>query len=93
MRVERVALEHHCDAPPRRSEVVDPLAVEQEIARGDVLEARDQPKQRGLAAPRGADEDHELALFDLEVDALDDVHRAVGLAHVFQLQMRHDGPP
>ena len=57
-------------------------AVEQHVARGDVLEPRDQPQQRGLAAARGPDEDHELALLDLEVDALDDVDRAVALADV-----------
>ena len=62
----------------RRRQVVDPLAVEGDVAGGDVLEAGDQPQQRRLAAARRADEDHELARLDLEVDALDHVDRAVG---------------
>jgi hypothetical protein len=32
------------------------------------LQPRDHPQKRGLAAARGADEDDELALFDVQVD-------------------------
>ena len=38
------------------------------VPRGRVLEAGDQPQQRGLAAARRADEDDELAVLDVEVD-------------------------
>ena len=41
-------------------------------AAGGVLEPGDQPQQRGLAAARGADEDDELAVLDVEVDVRDD---------------------
>ena len=54
-------------------EVVDPLAVDEEIARGDVLEPGDQAQQRRLSAAGRADEDDELAVVDVEVDALDDL--------------------
>ncbi len=37
-------------------------------AAGRVLEAGDQPQQRGLAAARRPDEDDELAVLDLEID-------------------------
>ena len=52
---------------------IDVRAVDQDAAGGDVLEPGDQPQQRGLAAARGADEDDERAVLDIEVGALDDV--------------------
>ena len=58
---------------------VDPLAVDQDVAGGGVLEAGDHPEKRGLSAAGGADEDAELAVGDLEVDALDHVGGAEGL--------------
>ena len=40
VRVERVALEHHGDAALDRRQVVDPLAVDDDVARGGVRRAR-----------------------------------------------------
>ena len=51
-----------------RRELVDHLAADADLAVADLLEAGDHAEGRGLAAPRGADEDHELALGDLEVE-------------------------
>ena len=42
-----------------------------DLAVGDVLEAGDHPQRRRLAAAGGADQDHELAVGDLEVELLD----------------------
>ena len=42
-----------------------------QVAGGDVLEADDHAQQRRLAAAGGADEDHELAVGDVEADVLD----------------------
>ena len=72
MRVERVGLEHHGDAALDRRQVVDPLAADDDVAAGDILEPGDHAQQGRLAAARRADEDDELAFRDLEVDALDD---------------------
>ena len=55
----------------RRRDAVDDLAVDRQRARRDVLEPGDQPQQGGLAATRRADEHHEFAGPDIEVDALD----------------------
>jgi hypothetical protein len=52
-------------------------------ARGDVLEPGDQAQQRRLAAARRADEHRELAVLDLEIDAVDDLDGAERLADVF----------
>jgi hypothetical protein len=49
------------------------------IARGHILKPRDHPQQRGLAAARGADKDAELAVLDMQIDALDDIGLAKGL--------------
>ena len=56
----------------------------QDVAGGDVLQPGDHPQQGRLAAARRADEDDELAAFDLEVEVVDDVHRAEALADVAQ---------
>jgi hypothetical protein len=40
---------------------------------GDILEPGDQPQQRGFAATGRADEDHELAVVDLQVQRRDDL--------------------
>ena len=81
VRVERVGLEHHGDAalatastsfmrsPPMTSS-----------PRGDVFEPGDHAQQRRLAAARGADEDDELLGGDVEIDALDHLDGAEGLA-------------
>ena len=45
---------------------------DEDAAGADGLEAGDQPQEGGLAATRGADEDHELAVGDVEADV---VHR------------------
>ena len=79
VRIERVALEHHGDAALGGRHLVHALAVDQEVAAGDRLEAGDHAQQRRLAAARGADEDGELAGIDGEVDAVDDLDVAVPL--------------
>ena len=44
----------------------------QKFAAGDVLEPGDDAQQGRLAAAGGPDEDDELAVADVEVDAVDD---------------------
>ena len=68
MRVERIGLEHHGELALGRRLVGDVAAVDDDLAAAGVLEAGDQPQQRGLAAARRADEDDELAVVDVEVD-------------------------
>ena len=52
-------------------------------AGGHVLEPGDEAQKRRLAAARRADEDHELAVLDVEVDAVDDADRAERLVTDF----------
>ena len=71
MRIERVVLEHHGDVALGRLDLVDDAPADIDLAAGDGLEPRHHPQQRRLAAAGGADQHAELAVADLEVDALD----------------------
>jgi len=53
------------------------------------LQPRHHAQQRGLAAARWADEDQELAVVDLQIDALDHVHVAEALVHAAQRYLAH----
>src|SRR5919198_640608 len=55
-----------CRCPPH-------LAVDLELARGDLLQPGDRAQQGRLAAARRPDKDDELARFDVEVDAVENV--------------------
>ena len=79
MRVERVGLEHHGEPALGRAQLVDALAVDPDLAAGDVLQPGDHPEQRRLPAARRADEDAELAVLDAQVDAVDHLGVAVAL--------------
>src|SRR5204862_7308492 len=78
VRVERVVLEDHRDVAVPRGDLVDDLVADPQLPVGDVLEPGDHPQGGRLAAPGRAYEDHELAIGDVEVHALD------GLAAVFE---------
>ena len=68
---------------------VDALAVDPDVAAADLLQAGDHAQQRRFAAARRADEHHELAVRDVEVDAVEDRHGAVGLLDVGELEVSH----
>jgi hypothetical protein len=93
VRVQRVALEHHRDAAPRGRELVDALGADEQFAGGDVLEPGDAAQQRRLAAAGRADEDHELAIANLEVDAVQDHGLVEGLVQALDFQVGHAGIP
>src|SRR6266545_4194243 len=89
VRVERVVLEHHRDVPLLGRDVVHDPPPDRDLSARDLLEPRDHPEQRGLAAPRGADEHNELAVRDVHVDAVDDGGRAEPLLDPPDLDRRH----
>ena len=93
VRVERVRLKHHRDAALGGRHVIDDAAGDGERARGDVFEAGDRPQQGRLAASRGADEHHEFAVTNLEVDAVQDAGVAIRFADSGQLHFCHVRPP
>ena len=93
VRVERVVLEHHGDVAGLRRQVVDPGAADQDVARGDVLEAGEHAEQGGLATAGGADEDDELTLVDVDRDPVQDLDGAEGLPQVADGDRRHARAP
>ena len=60
-----------------------------DVAGGDVLQPGDHAQQRRLAAAGRADEDDELAVGDLEVDAVHDLDLAERLFHAAKAEARH----
>jgi len=70
MRVQGVALEHHGQVPVAGRLVGDDLVADAHLALGHVLEPHDHPQQRRLPAAGRPDQDHELAVLDLELDVV-----------------------
>ncbi len=93
MRIERVGLEYHRQFALRGRHAVDPDPVDLDVAGGGVLEAGDHPQQRRFSAARGADEDAELAVADLEIDAADDLGLSEGFRQIPQCECAHSGSP
>src|SRR4029453_11060455 len=90
VRVEGVVLEHHREVAVARGHVVHAPPADQHVAGGDVLEAGDHPEQRRLPAPRRPDEDHQLAVGDVEAHVVH--HRlaaAVALDDVPERDLGH----
>ena len=83
--VQSIALEHHGDVAVLGRHVVDALAVDEHIARGNVLQAGDHAHRRGLTAARGANEDDELLVVNGEVEVLYSEHTVLGNLEVVLL--------
>ena len=94
VRVEGVALEHHRRPALGGRDVVGQIVPDVDVARGGVLQAGDDPQQRGLPAARRTDEHHELAVLDLEVHTREDLGTvAEGLVDSAQPDACHEFTP
>jgi hypothetical protein len=71
MRIERVVLEDHGDVALLRSDLVDDPVVDHQLPRADLLQPREHAQRGRLAAPGRPDQDHELAVPDLQVQRVD----------------------
>src|SRR5438309_2846857 len=92
VRVEGVVLEDHRHVARLRRQVVDDVAADADHSRRDLLEAGDHPQRARLPATGGPDEDHELPVFDLEVELVDRASPVgVDLRQPFELDGGH-GP-
>src|SRR5207342_521620 len=93
VRIERVVLEHHRDVAGLGGKVRDLPIVDEHLAGRHLLETGEDPQDRGLAAPRRTDEDHEYAIPDLERHVVDghDVG-AEHLRHPVEHDPRHGYP-
>ena len=89
VRIEREQLEHEGDVALARRQILHRLPVDGDVAGVDRLEPGDGAQRRGLAATGGAEQHHELAVGDLEVQLADDVVRAEILLDVAEPDRRH----
>ena len=92
VRVERVGLEDHGDAALAGAEMIDHALADAHAARSLRLQPRDDAQKGGLAAARGADERHELAVVHIERDIAQDLRGAECLDDVAKLDTRHGAP-
>lgn len=67
----------------------DALAVDMDLAAGDVFEAGDDPQQRRLSAAGGTNEDDEFAMLHRQINAVQHVDGAEGFACVREFQFSH----
>ena len=84
VREQRVVLEDRVDVARVGRQVLDLHAPELDAAAVGQLEAGDQPQRRRLARPGRAEQREELAVPDLERDAVDRLDLAVALDQVGQ---------
>jgi hypothetical protein len=71
VRIERIVLEHHRDVAVLWGQIVDDLAAYPDLAVADALEASQYAQQGGFPATRRPDEHDELAIGDIDIDALE----------------------
>ena len=66
MRIERVALKHHRKVALLWRQIGDVLSIDQNAPRRRPIQAGNQPQDGALAAARGADQHHQLAVSDVD---------------------------
>ena len=69
--IQGVVLEHHRDVAVLRRQVGDVTVTDEDAAGVDLLQAREHAERGGLAATGRSDQDHELAVADVEIELVD----------------------
>ena len=86
---QAVLLEDHTDVALFGGQVGDILAVEEDLALGNLFETGETAQQGRFAAARGAEQGDELAVLHAQIDALEDMGGAEVLVDIFKLNIRH----
>jgi hypothetical protein len=92
VRVQGVVLKNHRDVAVLRWNVVYHASPDRELARRDRLESGDHAQRRALPAARRTHQHDELAIGDIQIDAVHGdvaVSALVHFAHAFQRHLRH----
>jgi hypothetical protein len=92
VRPQGVVLEHHADAALIRRHIVHDAISEADCSVVGSVEARDQPEQRGLPAPRRTEEREQLTLLDGKTDGIDRRLGAEALGDAFDRNAHGSGP-
>jgi len=88
VRIEGVVLEDHRDVPFRRIAIVDPVAVDENVAFGRLFQTGDTPKRRRLPRSGGAEQHEEVVVVCPERDVVDRDHVLEPFRQLVDLQ-RH----
>ena len=70
VRIQRVVLENHRDISVLGDDVVHQVAVDVQLAFGDVLKTRDHAQSGGLTAAGRTDQNDEFLVLDVQVDVM-----------------------
>src|SRR5262249_12525226 len=92
VREERIGLEHHPHVALVGSDAGDVLALDEDPARVRPVEAGDEAQRRRLAAARRSEQRQELALAELDVDALERLEAAELTVKILEVEVRHLAP-
>jgi hypothetical protein len=92
VRVQRVVLEHHRDVAVLGRRVGDLARTQPHLAGIHRLQAADHAQPSGFAAARRPDQGHELAVGDLQAQAVQYRCRAKALVQLAQRDRRHVSP-
>src|SRR5262249_996934 len=84
---------HHGDAARARRQVVDYVTADPNLAGRGFLQPGNNAKKRGLAAPRGTEQHHELAVARLQADAGDADDLADFFSHAYPENPSQLAPP
>src|SRR5262249_39624419 len=89
--VEGIVLKHHGNVAILRVALVDELAVDADFPAGSLLQAGDHAQDGALAAAGGTNENHELLVGNLKVNAVNDGVSTKGLAELPETDGCHEG--
>ena len=93
VRIEGEALEDHRHVAALDRDSCEVVPVDHERAGVRLLEAGDDAERRRLSGRARPEQDEELAVLDLQVDAAERVHRAVALGQPREAKLRHSTGP
>ena len=92
VRIKRVVLEHHGDVTFGRRQVVDHAVANADGAGGDAFQPRDHAQKRRFAAARRPDQNHKLAIRDIDIHPVHHLLRPVGFAQIADVNFGHASP-
>jgi hypothetical protein len=93
MRIERELLEHEGDVALGRRDIGDIAAADPDSSDVRFFEAGGKAKRGGLAGPRRAEQDDELAIADIKRQVRHGGDLAEPLGDVDELDISHGAPP
>ena len=78
VRIQSVVLEYHCDISVFRCDVIHELAVDVELAFGNLFQTGDHTKRGGLSAAGRTDENDEFLICNIKVEFLNGYNTLIG---------------